>query len=53
MANNKNRRDQRSKAERGYVEHVQNLRGGSTAQPHKSKTDYQRKPKHPGKGWDY
>jgi hypothetical protein len=47
------KKNQRPQAQKSYVSHVQNLRGGSTAQPHKPKTDYRRKPKHPGKGWDF
>lgn len=45
----KSNRPQRQKA---YVEHVQNLRRGSTTERHKSAKDYRRKPKHSGKGWD-
>lgn len=47
----KNRREQRSKRERGYIDHVQNLRRGSTTDPHRSPKDYRRKPKHMGQGW--
>lgn len=49
---NKNQREQRSKRERGYVQHVQELRQGSTTSPHRSEKDYRRKPKHPGRGWE-
>jgi hypothetical protein len=33
-------------ARKEYVEHVQNLRRGSTTSRHKSVKDYRRKPKH-------
>jgi predicted nucleic acid-binding Zn ribbon protein len=45
----KNQRPQRQKE---YVQHVQELRMGSTTSPHKSPKDYRRKPKHPGRGWE-
>ena len=48
---NHRKRPQRSKAERERVEHVQNLRRGSTTDRHASASDYKRKPKHPGQGW--
>lgn len=31
---------------------MQGKRFGNAAGPHKSATDYRRKPKHPGKGWE-
>lgn len=46
------KREQKSKAERGHVEHVQNLRRGSTAQPHRNKSRYTRKDKYPQRGWE-
>lgn len=45
----KNKRPQRQKE---YVEHVQNLRRGSTTARHKSAKDYRRKPKHVNRSFD-
>ena len=42
----------RPQAQKEYVDHVQNLRRGSTTSRHKSVRDYQRKPKHVAKGWE-
>lgn len=53
---NKNRRPQvRKPAKSGnqpYMEGMQELRRSNAAGPHKLATDYTRKPKHPGKGWE-
>lgn len=45
----KSKRPQRQKE---YVEHVQNLRRGSTTERHKSAKDYRRKPKHVNRSFD-
>jgi hypothetical protein len=42
----------RPQAQKEYVEHVQNLRRGSTTSRHRSPRDYRRKPKHVSKGWE-
>lgn len=42
----KQKRPQRSKRERDYIQHVQDLRRGSTTSRHASEADYRRKPKH-------
>lgn len=53
---NKNRRAQVSKpaksANRDMMEGFQELRKGNRAQPHTLATDYRRKPKHAGRGWE-
>jgi hypothetical protein len=43
---------ERPQRQKEYVEHVQNLRRGSTTERHRSVKDYRRKPKHINKGWD-
>ena len=50
MSRSQSPRPQRQKA---YVEHVQNLRRGSTTDRHKSPKDYRRKPKHAARAFDY
>ena len=45
----KTKRPQRQKE---YVQHVQELRRGSTTERHRSAKDYRRKPKHTKKDWD-
>jgi len=49
MSKNKNSRPQAQKA---YVDHVQNLRRGSTTDRHRSPRDYRRKPKHVNRQFD-
>ncbi len=56
MKKNTNRRPQtRKPAKSGntpYMEAMQGKRFGNAAGPHKRATDYRRKPKHKGRGWD-
>lgn len=35
-----------------YAKAMQELRRSNAAGRHRSATDYRRKPKHPGKGWE-
>ena len=42
----------RPQAQKEYVEHVQNLRRGSTTDRHRSPRDYRRKPKHASRAFD-
>jgi len=55
MKKNTNRRPQNSKPAKSgntrYMEGMQELRRSNAAGPHKSGTDYRRKPKHVKKGW--
>ena len=44
--------EKRPQAQKEYVQHVQNLRRGSTTDRHRSPRDYRRKPKHVSKGWE-
>lgn len=46
------KKQERPQRQKEYVEHVQNLRRGSTTDRHRSPKDYRRKPKHINKGWD-
>jgi hypothetical protein len=52
----KNRRSQVSKPAKSgnskYVEGMQGIRFSNAAGPHKGVTDYRRRPKHMGKGWE-
>jgi hypothetical protein len=49
----KNRRAQTPKVgNEAMMRAMQGLRQSSAASPHKSGTDYKRKPKHAKKGWD-
>jgi hypothetical protein len=53
MSKNKNRRPQTPKARNiEYMKGMQELRKSNAAGPHKTATDYRRKPKHPGRGWE-
>lgn len=51
-----NRRAQNSKPAKSgnskYMEGMQDLRRSNAAGPHKSASDYRRKPKHTKRGWD-
>lgn len=48
-----NRRPQTPKVgNRQMMEAFQDLRRSNAATPHRSGTDYRRKPKHANKGWD-
>lgn len=53
---NKNKRPQVSKPPKGknteYMRGMQEIRFSNAAGPHRSDTDYRRKPKHPGRGWE-
>ena len=44
--------EKRPQAQKEYVEHVQNLRRGSTTDRHRSPRDYRRKPKHANRQFD-
>ena len=46
------KKQERPQAQKSYVQHVQNLRQGSTTDRHRSVKDYRRKPKHINKGYD-
>jgi hypothetical protein len=50
----KNRREQTPKGmgNSAYMRGMQEIRSSGAAGPHKSPTDYRRKPKHVKKGWD-
>jgi len=48
----KNKRRARPQKQKDKVQRVQDLRRGSTAQPHALATDYKRSPKHKGRGWE-
>ncbi len=48
---NKNRRPQAQKRTTDHQRYVTDLRSSNAAMPHKSGTDYRRRPKHMGKGW--
>lgn len=57
MKKNTNRRAQTAKPLAGsrnerYSQDMQELRRSNAATPHKMATAYQRKPKHPKKGWE-
>lgn len=56
MKKNTNRRPQTSKPAKSgnskYVEAMQGKRFGNAAGPHRLDTDYRRRPKHKGKGWE-
>jgi hypothetical protein len=47
----KNRRPQAQKRTTDHQRYVTDLRSSNAAMPHKSSTDYRRRPKHMGKGW--
>lgn len=50
---NKNKRPQAPKsANRELAKAMQELRRSSAAERHRSVKDYQRKPKHVGRGWE-
>ncbi len=52
MSRNKRRTAQKPKvSDERYVREIQELRRSGAAGPHRTATDYKRKPKHPGKGW--
>lgn len=55
MSKRNNRRAQNSKPPKSgntpYIEAMMGKRGSNAAGPHKSQTDYRRKPKH-FKGWE-
>lgn len=36
----------------GYMEGMQELRRSNAAGPHRAGTDYRRRPKHMGRGWE-
>lgn len=42
----------RPQKQKEYVQHVQELRRGSTTERHRSAKDYRRKLKHTNKGWE-
>ena len=42
----------RTQRQKEYVQHVQDLRRGSTTERHRSPRDYRRKPKHVNKEWE-
>ena len=44
--------EKRPQAQKEYVQHVQNLRRGSTTDRHRSPRDYRRKPKHVNRQFD-
>ena len=56
MAKAKNRRPQNSKPAKSgntrMMEGMQELRRSNAAGVHKSDSDYRRRPKHMGKGWE-
>jgi hypothetical protein len=53
MSKNKNRRPQTPKVGNPAMNKAfQELRRSNAAGPHRSATDYRRKPKHSKKGWD-
>lgn len=56
MKKNTNRRAQTSKPAKSgntkFMEGMQELRRSNAAGPHKSASDYRRRPKHMGRGWE-
>jgi len=53
MANNRRPQTPKGNGEnRARVNAMIGKRSSNAASPHRIATDYRRKPKHPGKGWD-
>lgn len=48
-----NRRPQAQKRTSDHQKFVDDLRRSNAARPHKSITDYRRKPKHVSRGWEW